>query len=128
MRYQDATLATIGTIIVYFHAPHGTTNDEVLYLRADWKKVFGILAESLSAERSKSSGDGLIAKSGQVHHPDNAKLFGANGALGDKLIGHQALSFQTSADTRSRTAAPQAVSCLMPRYFSALPYRNQKRR
>jgi hypothetical protein len=58
-RYQDSTIATIGAIIVYFHAPHGTTNDEVLYLEPDWQKVFGILVEPLSAERTAYPRDGL---------------------------------------------------------------------
>jgi hypothetical protein len=62
-RYQDSTVATIGAIIVYFHAPHGATNDEVLHLRLDWKKVFGILVESLSAEGTSYPGDGLSANS-----------------------------------------------------------------
>jgi hypothetical protein len=53
----------MGAIIVYFHAPHGTTNDEVLYLRLDWKKVFGILVESLSTERTSYPGDGLRVSS-----------------------------------------------------------------
>ena len=82
-------------IIVYFHAPHGTTKDEVLYLRPNLKKVFGILVESRSAERASYPSDGLRANSSsQVHHPDNPELLGAIGARGDKLIGHEAGSFQ----------------------------------
>jgi hypothetical protein len=118
-RYQDSTVATIRAIIVYFHAPHRTTNDEVLYLRPDFKKVFGILVESLSAKRTSYSGDGLRASlSSRVHHPENPELLGAIGTLGDKLIGHEALSSRTSVDARSRTAAaPETVACLMPRIF-----------
>ena len=93
-RYQDSTVATTGAIIVYFHAPHGTTNDEVLYLRSDLKKVFGILVESRSAERTSYPGDGLKANlSSRVHHPENPELHGAIGTPGDKLIVHEALSF-----------------------------------
>ena len=93
-RYQDSAVATIGAIIVYFHAPHGTTKGEVLYLRLDWKKVFGILVESLSAERTSYPGDGLrVNSSSRVHHPENPELLGAIGAPGDKLIGHEAVSF-----------------------------------
>jgi hypothetical protein len=33
----------MGAIIVDFHTPHGTTKGEALYLRPDFKKVFGIL-------------------------------------------------------------------------------------
>jgi hypothetical protein len=61
-RYQDSTVATIGAFIVYLHAPHGTTNDEVLQLRPDFEKVFGKLIESLFAERTSNPGDGLGAK------------------------------------------------------------------
>jgi hypothetical protein len=60
-RYQDSAVATIRAIIVYFHAPHGTAKGEALYLRPDFKKVFGILVESLSAERTSYPGDGLRA-------------------------------------------------------------------
>ena len=92
--YQDSTAATTWAIIIYFHAPHGTTNDEVLYLGLDFKKVFGILVESLSAERTSYPGDGLrVSSSSRVHHPENPELLGAIGALGDKLIGHEAVSF-----------------------------------
>jgi hypothetical protein len=90
-RYQNSTVATIGAIIVDFHAPHGTTKDEALYLRPDLKKVFGILVESLSAERTSYPGDGL--RSSRVHHPENPKLLGTMGTPGDKLIGHEAGSF-----------------------------------
>jgi hypothetical protein len=93
-RYQDSTVATIGAIIVYFHAPHRTTNDEVLYLRPDFEKLFGILIESLFAERTSYPGDGLRANaSSGVHHPDNPELPGAIGTPGDKLIGHEAVPF-----------------------------------
>ena len=92
-RDQDSTLATSGAIIVYLHARHGPTNDEVLYLRPDWKKVFGMLVEALPAERTGYSGDALRTDSSRVHHPENPKLLGAVGRLGDKLIGHEAFSF-----------------------------------
>ena len=93
-RYQDSTAATMGAIIVYFHAPHGATKDEALHLRPDFKKVFGILVESLSAERTSYPGDDLRANSSsRVHHPENPKLLGAIGTPGDELIGHEALSF-----------------------------------
>jgi hypothetical protein len=91
-RYQDSTV-TAGAIIVYFHAPHGTTKDEALHLRPDLNKVFGILVESLSAERTSYPGDGLANSSSRVNRPQNPKLLGAIGAPGDKLIGHEALSF-----------------------------------
>jgi hypothetical protein len=93
-RYQDSTIATIGAIIVYFHAPHGTTNDEVLYQEPDWQKVFGILVEPLSAERTAYPRDGLKVTSGGIHHPYNPELLGANGTRGDKLIAHEAFSFR----------------------------------
>lgn len=93
-RNQDSTVATIGAIIVYFHAPHGTTNDEVLYLSLDWKKVFGILVESLSADRTSYSGDGFRANSSsRVHHPEDPELLGAIGTRSEKSIGHKAVSF-----------------------------------
>ncbi len=83
----------MGAIIVDFHTPHGTTKDEALYLRPDFKKVFGILVESLSAERTSYPREGLSANSSSgVHHPENPELFGAIGASGDKPIGHEALS------------------------------------
>jgi hypothetical protein len=92
-RYQDSTAATAGTIIVYFHGPHRMTKDEVLCLRPDLKQVFGILGESLSAERASDPGDGLrVNSSNRVHHPENPKLLGAMGTRGDKLIGHEAVS------------------------------------
>ncbi len=91
-RYQDSTVATIEAIIVYFHAPHGTTNDEVLHLRPNFKKVFGIQVESLSAERTSYPGDGLANSSCRVRHPENPELLGAICASGGKLIGHEALS------------------------------------
>ena len=91
-RYQDSTGTTMRAIIVYFHAPHGTTKDEVL--TPDLKKVFGILVESLSAERTSYLGDGLRANSSsRVYHPENPELLGAIGTRGDKSIGHEALSF-----------------------------------
>jgi len=94
-RYQDSTVATIGAIIVYFHAPHGTTNDEVLYLRPDFEKVFGILVESLFAEWTSYPGDGLgTNSSSRVHHPENPEFLGAIGTPGDKLIGHEAVPFR----------------------------------
>ncbi len=87
----------MGAIIIHFHAPHGTTKDEVLQLRPDLKKVFGILVESLSAERTSYSGDDLKASSSsRVHHPENPELLGAIGTRGDKSIGHEALSSRTS--------------------------------
>jgi hypothetical protein len=92
--YQDAAVGTMGTIIVYFHTSHGTTKDEVLYLTVDFKKVFGILVESLFAERTSNPGDGLRANSSsRVHNPENPELLGAIVAPGDKLIGHEAVSF-----------------------------------
>jgi hypothetical protein len=70
------------------------TKDEVLYPRVDWKKLFGILVEFISAERTSYPGDGLMANSSsRVHHPENPELLGAIGTPGDKLIGHEALSF-----------------------------------
>jgi hypothetical protein len=85
-------VATIGAIIIYFHAPYGTTKDEVL--RPDLKKVLGILVESLSAERTGYLGEGLRAgSSSRVHHPENPELLGAIGTPGDKLIGHEAVPF-----------------------------------
>ena len=94
MRYQDSTVATMGAIIVYFHAPHGATKDEALHLRLDFKKVFGILVESLFAERTSYPGDGLgTNSSSRVHHPENPELLGAIGTPGDKLIGHEAVPF-----------------------------------
>jgi len=87
-------VVTMGAIIVYFHVPHGTTNDEVLYLRPDLTKVFGILVESRCAERTSYPSDVLRASlSSRVHHPENPELLGAIDTLGDKLIGHEALSF-----------------------------------
>ena len=71
------------------------TKDEVLSLRADFKKAFGILVESLFAERASDPGDDLRAnpvESGRVHHPDNPELLLAIGARGEKLIGHEAVS------------------------------------
>jgi hypothetical protein len=50
-------------IVVYFHAPHGAAKDELLYLIPDFNKVFGILVESLSAERTSYLGDDLRASS-----------------------------------------------------------------
>jgi hypothetical protein len=67
--------------------------DEVLNLRPGFKKVFGILVESLSAERASDPGDGLgVNASSRVHHPDNPELLLAIGTRGDKLIGHEAVS------------------------------------
>jgi hypothetical protein len=60
-RYQDSTAAAVGAIIVYFHGPHRMTKDEVLSLRADLKKVLGILVEPLFAERASDPGDDLRA-------------------------------------------------------------------
>jgi len=88
--YQDSTVATAGAIVIYLHSSHGTTKEEVLYLRLDWKKVFGILVESLSAERAGYPSDGLRANSwSRVHRPDNPELLGAIGTPGDKSIGHK---------------------------------------
>src|SRR5260221_4210756 len=122
-RYQDSTVGTIGAIIVYFHAPHGTTNDEVLYLSLDWKEVFGILVESLSAERTSYLGDGRRANSSsRVHRPENPESLGTIGTPGDKLISHEALSF---ADFRWRTAAaPERVACLMAQHVPPCLSRN----
>ena len=107
-RHQNSTVATTGAIVIYFHASHRTTKEEVLYLRRDGKKVFGILVESLSAERTSYPGDGLRANSSsRVHRPDDPELLGAIGACGDKSIGHEALSSGTSVDTRNRAAATQ---------------------
>jgi hypothetical protein len=82
----------MGAIVVHFHTPHRTTNDEVLYLRRDREKVFGMLGESLSAEWAGYPGNDLIADSIRVHHPQNSELLGAFDTPGDKLIGHEALS------------------------------------
>jgi hypothetical protein len=92
-RYQDSTFATMGTIIIYFHVPHGATNDEELYLRPDFKKVLGILVESRSAERTSYLGDSLMDSASRVHRPNNPELLGAIGTPSDKLIGHEALPF-----------------------------------
>jgi hypothetical protein len=51
------------------------------------------LVESLSAERTGYPGDVLRADSNRVHHPENSELFAAIGTAGDKLIGHEALTF-----------------------------------
>lgn len=110
-RYQDSTPVTIGAVIVYFHAPHGTTNDEILYLRPDRKKVFDVLVESLPADWAGHPGDALRTNSSRVHHPENPELFGTIDTPGAR----------NSDYARSRTAAaPETVTCLMPR-FSALP-------
>jgi len=90
-RYQDSTGATAGAIIVNFHASYGTTNDQVLYLRPDWKKVIGILRESLPAERTGYPGNVLSANLSRVHHPNNTERYGANGTAGDELIRHEGL-------------------------------------
>jgi hypothetical protein len=92
-RYQDSTVAAIRAIIVYLHAPHRTTDDELLYRRRDWEKVFGKLVESLSAEWAGYPGNAIMANSIRVHHPENPEFLGATGTLGDKLIGHGVLSF-----------------------------------
>lgn len=68
--------------------------DEALHLRADFKKVFGILGESPFAERTGYPSHGLrVSLSSRVHHPDNPELLLAIGAPCDKLIGHEAGSF-----------------------------------
>jgi hypothetical protein len=90
----DSTVATIRTIVVYFHAPHGTTDDEVLYLRPNWKKFFGRLVEAPPTERTGYPRDALRANSRRVHYPQNPELLGAIGTRGNKLIGHEALSSQ----------------------------------
>ena len=91
-RYQDSAGATMEAVIVYFHAAHGTTKGE--YLRADFKKILGILVESPLAERTSYPGDGFgVNSSSRVHHPENPELLRAIGAPGDKLIGHEAVSF-----------------------------------
>ena len=83
----------MGAVILYFYAPHGTTKYEVLCARLEWKKVFGILVESLSAERTGYLGPAVRATSNRVHHPENTELFAAIGAAGDKSIAHEALTF-----------------------------------
>ena len=81
-------------IVVYFYTPDGSTEHKILRLRVDWKKVFGILVESLFAERTSYPGDGLgTNSSSRVHHPENPELLGAIGTPGDKLIGHEAVPF-----------------------------------
>ncbi len=92
-RHQDSAVATRGAIIIYFHGPHGATKGEALHLRPGFKKVFGILVESRSAERTSDPGDGLRDLSSRVHCPDNPELLLAIGARGHKLIGHEALPF-----------------------------------
>jgi len=49
-----------------------------------------MLLESLSAERTGYSGNTLRANASGIHNPENAELLGANGTIGDKLIGHEA--------------------------------------
>jgi hypothetical protein len=121
-RVPHFAVATIGAIIIYFHAPHGTTKDERLHVRPDFKKVFGILVESLSAERTSYSDDDLKASSSsRVHHPENPELFGAISTHGDKSIGHEALSSRTSLTLEIERQQPPKrllVGCLG---FSALP-------
>ena len=107
-------MVAIGAIIIYFHAPHGATNYEVPYLRADWKKFFGILLESFSAERAGYSGDVLSANLNWVHYPENSKRSGTNGTASDKLIRHEVLPPRLAVDATSRTAAASeavAVRC-----------------
>jgi hypothetical protein len=60
-------------------------------MRPDWKKVFGILVESLFAKRTGYPGAALRAHSIRGHHPKNPELFSAMPTPGDKLIGHEAL-------------------------------------
>jgi hypothetical protein len=68
------------------------TKDELLC--PDFKKAFGILVESLSAERTSDPGHSLrVHSSGRIHHPENPKVLGAIAAAGNKLIGHEAVSF-----------------------------------
>jgi hypothetical protein len=111
-RYRDCQIATFRAIIVHFHTAHGTTNKEVLYLRPDWKKVFGILVESLSAEWAGYPGYTLSANPSRVHHPQNSEFLGAIDTPGNKLIGHEALFPRTSFEARSRTAAAQEAVAL----------------
>jgi hypothetical protein len=93
-RYQDSTLAAVGAIIVKFNAAHRRTNDKVVDLRPDLKKVSGILVESLSAEWASDPRNSLRTNSwSRVHDPENPELPGAISALGDKLIGHEAAPF-----------------------------------
>jgi len=92
-RYRDCLIAALRAIVVHFYTAYGTTNEEVLYLRPDWKKVFGILVESLSAKWTGYPGNSLRANSSRVHHPENSEFLGAIDTLGDKLIGHETLSF-----------------------------------
>jgi hypothetical protein len=88
---RDSSVATMGTIVVYFDAPHGATNDKVLYLSPDWEKLFGRLVEVLPTERTGYPDDALRTNSSRVHHPENPEFLGATDTLGDKLIGHEAL-------------------------------------
>lgn len=90
---QDSRVAATGAVILDFYAPHGTTKYEVLCVRPNWKKVFGILVESLSAEWTGYPGDVLRATLNRGHHPENSELFSAMGTPGEKLIGHEALTF-----------------------------------
>ena len=75
----------MGAVIIYFYAPYGATKFEVLCVRPDWKKLLGILVESLSAERTGYSGEVLRATSNRVHHPEDSELLAAIGTAGDKL-------------------------------------------
>ena len=83
----------MGAVIIYFYAPYGATKFEVLCVRPDWKKVLGILVESLSAEWTGYPGDALRPNSHRGHHPENSELLAAIGTADDKLIGHEALTF-----------------------------------
>jgi hypothetical protein len=79
-RYQDSTVATVGTVIAYFHAPHGTTKDEVRRLRADLKQVIDILMESFPAERTGDAGDILRANLvGSSPPPIESQIASRNG-------------------------------------------------
>ena len=79
-RYQDSTAATTGAIVVYLHAAHRATKDELLYLRPDFKKLFGILVESLLAERASDPGDDLRANLvGSSRLPRESQIAWRNG-------------------------------------------------
>jgi hypothetical protein len=99
-RYRDTPVVTTGTAVFYFHASHGASDDQVVYLRPDWKEAFGILGESLSAERTSYRGNVLGTTLSRVHHPENTEPFSADGTTGDKLIWHGA-PLPTLAGARS---------------------------
>jgi len=92
VRYDDLGIAAIGTIVAYFHAPHGMPSEEMLSSVLERNEIRGRLAECFPTSGTNHLGNALWSDSNWVHHPENHEFDATLRAGSEKFIIHRVLS------------------------------------